>query len=382
MKIAIFNEFYPPDHLGGAERTAQVIYESLSGRSRNVCVLTGYVEKPSCENDIFRIIPRYNDPSRTIRKLTFIEKTRLDITSYFKAREFYKNNDITILLVRSVRGISLRPIFAAIDLGIPVIFMVPDDWLAKLKISCDRSFVWGAFRKAVLYKNFDYEHILCPSEYLLNIYLKAGFKKEKLSLFPHAVDTEIFKPGGQKKNLSGTGIIFVGRLFSNKGLHVLVEASKLLKESGKTFQITVAGKGDEEYESSVKRKVKDYGLEESFAFKGMVPQDDLPDYYRSSDIAVVPSLQEAFGITLIEAMSCGLPVVASRTQAIPEIINDGVDGVLVEPGDPGSLAKGLARLIEDKGKRASLGASAREKAINEFSLDKYIEKLEKILGLG
>jgi glycosyltransferase involved in cell wall biosynthesis len=381
MKIAIFNEFYPPDHLGGAERTAQVIYERLSGRGRDVCVLTGYVEKPSQEGDIFRMIPRYNDPSGSIRKLTFIEKTRLDVISYFKAKEFYKKNGVSILLVRSVRGISLRPIFAAMDLGIPVIFMVPDDWLAELKASCDRSFIWGALRKRVLYKNFDYEHILCPSEYLLNIYSKAGFKKEKLSLFPHAVDTEMFKPGGQREDMPGTHIIFVGRLFSNKGLHVLVEASKLLKEDGKTFRITVIGKGDEEYESSVKRKVEDYDLEENFAFKGMIPQSDLPDFYRSSDIAVVPSLQEAFGITLIEAMSCGLPVVASKIQAIPEIINDGIDGILVESGSPDSLAKGLISLMEDASKRTSLGASARKKAVNEYSLDKYIEKLEKVLDL-
>ena len=379
MKIAIFNEFYPPDHLGGAERTVQLIYEELSRRGQQSCVLTGYLEKPSSGGDIFRIIPRYNDPSRTIRRLTFIEKLRLDIISYFEARKFYQKNNVSILLVRSARGISLRPIFAAMDLGIPVIFMVPDKWLADLKKDCDSSVVYGKLRKKFLYGNFDFHRILCPSKCLFDEYLNAGFKRERLTILPHGTDVDKFKPGKRDDSLAGTNIIFVGRIFSIKGVHVLVEAAKILKESGHIFRINIIGKGQDEYESDIRKKIDEYGLDGNVFLEGMVSQEDIPKYYKNSDIAVVPSLKESFGITLIEAMSSGLPVIASKVGAIPEIIEDGTDGILVEPDEPEVLARAIALLIENKQKRIALGEKAREKTVRDFSLNKFMDGLEKVL---
>ncbi|MEA3490205.1 MAG: glycosyltransferase family 4 protein [Candidatus Omnitrophota bacterium] len=379
LKIAIFNEFYPPDHLGGAERTAQLIYETMSGRGHDVSVLSGYVGRPSVEDRIYRKIPRYNDPRDTVSRLSFLRKLNLDTVSYFIARDFLKRGNFSVFFVRSVRGISFRPVMAALRLKIPVVFFVPDDWLAKLKTNRDKSSIYNHLVKKYLYGDFDFQKILCPSRKLFDDYLKAGFKEEKLLIVPHGVDTHMFRPVEKKDSSRLANIIYVGRLFPSKGVHVLVEAARILKVKGYGFQVQIIGKGNDDYEKAIKSDVENYGLKESFVFRGMVPQRDLPEYYRQADIAVIPSLEEPFGITLIEAMASGLPVVASRVDAIPENVNDGMDGVLVDPNNPASLAGTLGPLIEDRGKRLALGGRARQKAVQKFSLERFIDKIETLL---
>ncbi len=379
LNIAVFNELYPPDHLGGAERTAELLFKELSKKGHHVRVLTGYTRHPSREEGISRILPLYNDPAKRVDKLLWLKKLYYDVTSYSTAQSFFKAGDFSVLLARSVRYMSFRPITAALAIGIPVVFIVPDDWLARLKEGCDKSFVYGTLRKKFLYGGFDFSRVLCPSEYVLDAYVKAAFRRESLSVLPHGVDVDRFKPEERVAGPAPVKLIYVGRLFPAKGVHVLIEAAKVIREKGRDFRIDIIGKGQERYEEDLRKKIEEYGLGPKVILKGMVPQEDLPEHYRQADIAVAPSLKETFGITLIEAMSSGLPVVASGVEAIPENIEDGVDGMLVKPENPDVLAGAVISLMDDREKRLRMGRAAREKAVRDFSLQKFISKLEEIL---
>ena len=100
------------------------------------------------------------------------------------------------------------------------------------------------------------------------------------------------------------------------------------------------------------------------------------------DVGVVPSLlQEPFGLVNIELMACGLPVIASRVGGIPEIVLDGVTGLLVEPNDPQALSEAMAKLLDDPELRKRMGENARKHVVQNFSLETYLDRLSEICGI-
>jgi len=110
-------------------------------------------------------------------------------------------------------------------------------------------------------------------------------------------------------------------------------------------------------------------------FIGFIPNEDLPCWYRKADLVVLPSVYETFGIPLIEAMASGTPVLATRVGGIPEIVEDGRVGILVEPGSVEQLADGIRNLIRDDKRLFQMGEEARQMVIDKFSWDKAVTTL-------
>ena len=117
----------------------------------------------------------------------------------------------------------------------------------------------------------------------------------------------------------------------------------------------------------LKRRARELGIAEAITFKGAQPRAELPDAYRAASVCVVPSRFESMSYTCMEAMACGRPVVAARTGALPEVITDGVDGLLVPPEDPAALAAAIGRLLLDEAARRRLGEAARARVLSSFS---------------
>ena len=151
-------------------------------------------------------------------------------------------------------------------------------------------------------------------------------------------------------------VLFLGHLHTRKGPTILAEAIPLMTAARPTRYVFV---GPDMGEEGVLRQVVEAsGVADRVHIQGQVEADDLPGLYASADVFVFPTAwpTEGFGLVAAEAMACGTPVVASRIGAIPEIVKDGVTGLLFEPGDPQDLADKLSRLLDDDELRARMGA--------------------------
>jgi phosphatidyl-myo-inositol alpha-mannosyltransferase len=158
---------------------------------------------------------------------------------------------------------------------------------------------------------------------------------------------------------AGPTILFVGRLEERKGFPVAVEAFRRLADERADLRMVVAGDGKER--AAVDRL--DPEQRGRILLLGSVSNERLPGYHAAADVYLGPALGgESFGIVLVEAMAAGLPVVASRIGGYDEVVRDGVDGLLVPPGDPGALASATARILDDPVLAAHLSQAGRARA--------------------
>ncbi|MCS6806053.1 MAG: glycosyltransferase family 4 protein [Acidobacteriota bacterium] len=174
----------------------------------------------------------------------------------------------------------------------------------------------------------------------------------------------------------GTHLLLIAaRLHPEKGYEYLFEAMAKLKHrfNGK-IKLLVAGKGAllEHYQ----RMVCSLQCDDVVTFLGF--RKDLPDVMAAVDLFVLPSVAEAFGLVLAEALYLGTPVVATRVGGIPEIVDDGVDGVLVPPADSEALADAIAELLNDPARRRQMAGAGRHKVVSRFQFNQMVRAYEAI----
>jgi len=163
--------------------------------------------------------------------------------------------------------------------------------------------------------------------------------------------------------------LYCGRLVEEKGCDVLLRAAKLLDD--KRFVLFLAGAGDDAYVKSLQESAA--GATNRTVFLGFVK--DAGRLFAQADIGVIPTVQrEAFGLSVIEAMQCGCPVVTTDNGAQSEYIENGRNGILTPPGDAGALADALARLLDDDALRRSVGAAGRNCFEERLSYEHFYKK--------
>ena len=155
--------------------------------------------------------------------------------------------------------------------------------------------------------------------------------------------------------------------------------ARVLKRGIKTRMVMV---GDGSERTNAEHRARCLGVYDSCSFVGKQPR--IVDYLSVSDILLLPSEQESFGLAALEAMACELPVIASRVGGLPEVVTDGETGFLSEVGDVDKMASDAARLLTDDEFRRSMGARARESALDRYRTDlvipKYIDFYERVLA--
>lgn len=187
---------------------------------------------------------------------------------------------------------------------------------------------------------------------------------DSIKVIHNAVDTTSFSPG--KRKFEKKVVLFTGRLISAKGIRYLVEAMPIiLRESPETLFLFIGSGNASPYE----RRLKELNIDQdSYKFLGYLREaKDLVEYYRSASVYVAPTLYENLPIRVLEAMACGVPVVASNVCAIPEAVRDGINGFLVQPGSISQLAERVCCLLADSKLGAKMGENARRTVIDEFN---------------
>ena len=162
----------------------------------------------------------------------------------------------------------------------------------------------------------------------------------------------------------------VSRFFPVKGIRYLIDAFPRVLAARPDARLLLVGRGPEE--GALKAQAAALGIEERVVFAGF--QRDSAAYAGTFDVAVVPSLEEGFGLVAVEAMALGVPVVASRVDGLQEVITDGRSGLLVPPADPAAIADAVLRVLGDRELRARLSDGGRAES-ERFSLDRYAARL-------
>lgn len=202
---------------------------------------------------------------------------------------------------------------------------------------------------------------------------------EKTRLIHNGVDVDAFRPapdpGARRELRRRIGLpeeapvaVFTGRLDPEKRVDLLLEAwDDVLRQLPDARLLVVGGDGGYRGRSHELRGLASrLGLRDAVTFTGRI--DDVRDHLRASDLFVLPSDREGFSVSALEAMSCGLPVVATATSGMRRLVADGRTGALVPIGDREALSRSLRRLLAASGERRELGEAARERVVRHFSL--------------
>ncbi|MEZ5440772.1 MAG: glycosyltransferase family 4 protein [Lysobacterales bacterium] len=195
-----------------------------------------------------------------------------------------------------------------------------------------------------------------------------GWSESRICVVHNGVDLDRFVPGHRQINPSCVVIGVAARLAPMKGLEYLIEAFARLRDLHKPVKLRIAGEGS--LRGSLEAKVAEFGLKPMVEFLGHV--EDMPSFYRDIDVFVLPSVaMEGFPLGILEAMSSGLPVVATRVAGAPESVEDGVTGLLVPPRDPLALSLAIGRLVDSPELIVTMGDAGRQRAEREFSLQQF-----------
>jgi glycosyltransferase involved in cell wall biosynthesis len=258
--------------------------------------------------------------------------------------------------------------------------IISSSWARSASITRER-FMW---RRA--------KRLLAVSENIKDELVRGyEISPDRVRVIHNGVDSQVFKPDPKRDEIRETlgwkdhrVVLFVGQLSPRKGLDVLIRASQLVAEESKEVRIVIVGgipsyqeASTRAYVSLLRQYAAALGLDKVVDFFGPVPNSELPRIYSAADIFVLPSFYEGLPKSMLEAMACGMPCVASDLLGIAGVLTDDV-GVRVQPGDARKLADAIILLSRDVALRTYLGRKAREKVVRDLTWDEAARKIQRI----
>lgn len=362
MKITLMVPFFPPKWRGGVEISTYKIAKHLAQRGHEVSVIT------SLDKGL---------PVRSSEQGFFVYRTRYPRIKIIGIMIFWLG--IWLILTRInpdvVHG-------QTANMALPA--------LLNRKMRGKPYYIWGQGSEIYLRWLFKKQYLkLIFKHASMVIALTEDMRREireicdrQVVVVPNGVDLNQFENVSGKDirrqleiSVGRKVIVFVGRLHPIKGLGYLVRAMKLVKERNKDAVLVMVGGGEEK--GRLEKLAADLGLLEDIRFVDSVASEEVPRFLMASDVFVLPSMSEGFPNVILEAMACGLPIVATRVGGLPEIIEDGKNGLLVEPGNPEQIAGSILQLLGDDRVREKISENNREKVKN-YDWERVIDKLEEI----
>lgn len=357
MKILVIGNFSFSEY-GGAKTVANYLIDGYKSAGHCVSVISF----PKTNGIFAKIFSQFLD--------VFNPKSIIYLKKVLK-----KETPDIVHLHNIHRDMSAYAVKAIADMGFPVVVTLHESWAlcsnfnlvngVDGKIKCaDRK---SHFEIPFLMRNFFIKKFLSsagfiftPSEFSKMTLIKiGGYESDKVVVVNNGIDTKLFIPKDKKQEKNKFNIIFAGRPTAKKGINWLKEAVFLAKkESGLEINLEIIGG------------------------ENNVSYEKLPEYYRGADALVQPSLvHETFGLTIAEAMACGIPVVVSNMGAMPEVAGDA--GVVIDANDYDGLKVSIIDMAVNVNKRIKMGLIGRELAEKFFDSKlmcrRYLERIEKLV---
>lgn len=398
MHLAFVTNLYPPYVVGGNELLCDELVRALRGRGHRVSVLCGRGRELASHPDLTGALEvdldRKQDTFLGGRLPSPWEAFRLHLfspRSYGVTRRWLAERRPDLVIVWNLYMTSLSPLVAARRSGLPVLVHVCDKWLyfglfdlepllrplaawKRVALRLARHTLQPVLRAATRPLR-----LVAISEFMKSVYVRAGLDARDVDVIHLGVPTRDFAPVTRPPRGAGEPLklLFAGSLWEGKGPQTAIRALGRLRRQGVPARLDVCGDGAPHFVELLERMIREEGVSECVTLHGRVSREQVRDFCASRDVLVFPSQwDEPFAAVPIEAMSCGMAIVATTAGGTPEAIADAETGLLVRPGDPDALAGALARLAGDDGLRLRLGAQAARVARERFDLERYLDRLE------
>jgi len=368
--VMVISQFYPL--LGGAEVQAQRLAASLRRRGVQLFVLTQRMKKlPAYE--VIDGIPVY----RSIRTVGLPFLWGLFYIGSVALFLYRKRNDFTIIHCHILQ--ELQTIVAILFK-----YLFNKKVIAKMSssgLTSDLNLMKGTLAGRItlrLLRKADRVVSLCSQS--TSELLKCDFSPGMVIEIPNGVDTNIFSRNIQGKEHTQKTITFIGRFDCFKGVEYLLEGFKQVVSRGADVMLKLIGNGI--LEEQLRNRAVALEIQQRVIFRGW--QEDIAEELCGTDIFVLPSLSEGMSNVLLEAMACGLPVVATTVGGNTDLIKDRHNGILVSPGDPIALSEAIMELLENDALARTLGAAARKTVEDHYSLeyisDSYLQLYNRLVS--
>ena len=353
MRIALVTEYYYP-HLGGVTEHVHNLALQFQRQGHPTIVVTARMRQPPHpdtgmdEEDppfVYRI-----GTSRTIYSAGSFARITTGLGLRRQLRDLFRRERIDVVHVHGGLNPTLGLVApeAAWDLGLPVVATF-HSWFAS-------SALCRIFRRTLQQRLDRHAALLAVSQPVVDAH--ARYFEADWEIIPNGVDTDFFHMDASRGPPAGDPeLLFLGRLDPRNGLDTVLDAMPRVLEYFPGARLTVAGDGP--LRPVYERMARSLGPRVQFL--GRV-NGDRPGHYARADMYLCPTTKASFGITLLEAMACGTPLVVSDITGFRELVGEGPEAVLVPKNDPAAWATTIVGLREDRQRLARMGAAGRRKA--------------------
>ncbi len=360
---------------------AYCLCRALARRSIELTILAPSVS-PSVTIDGARIIGMgKSDPARDLRHQAY-DWLKFNLAVLAKARAIVRETEPD--LVHHIfpswidYGYSLYPIFARDRPFIYGPILTRSDGNAPKRVSQKESLV--RFCRERLLKRLYTQTLRRSARVIVSVEhaldLLPPFVRGKSETICHGVDTELFLPATSRKEGSDFKVVLIGRLIPGKGIAVAIKAISLARSAIPNILLQVAGVGPRRAELEVLARAE--GVQDCVQFLNAVDHNRVPSLLRNSDVLCCPSTTDASPTVILEGMACGLPIVATNTAGIPEMLGHGKNGLLIKPNDPEELGRALVKLHNFPELARELGRNGRIDAQRRFDWNVIAERLVEV----
>lgn len=246
--------------------------------------------------------------------------------------------------------------------------------------------VWGSdvfrFPKYSLFHKYIFKLTISRADKLFSTskVMKTEIEKytgKKIFVIPFGIDVERFRPIKVENGFNDDSLVIgtVKTLETRYGIEFLIRAFALIrrKNHGKKIKLLICGKGT--LLDELKSLALELGVQEDTIFTGYINHDQVQFYHNKLDIYVAPSLEESFGVAVLEASACQKPVVVSNVGGLPEVVDQGITGFIVEPKSPSDLSSAIEKLIDNASLRVEMGIKGRNKVSEEYDWNKCVSSM-------
>ena len=398
MRILLISNLYPPHYIGGYEIGCKFIADGLSQKGHNVFILTSKygVGKKKIEDNIFRILNYVGDDGNNlfVRRYNHIRTAILGRLNYLITNNTIKLLKPDLVFVGNLLNISIFPVKAVQSRKVPIVYHLSDYSLEEFindNIS-EKKPIKRFYRNTIYgfmkFNDFDFTHIITISEAVKKRFVRIGFLEENVSVIPLPRGFNpalIAKEGLQHSSSKDRKIklLYVGRISEEKGIHIAIKSVENLVNQHRigNLSLEIIGSGDINYNKYLYSLIESVDLTTFVKFKGPISYDEVLMKYRNYDMLLVPSIwEEPFGLIIVEAMSQGLPVIATKTGGIPEIIEDGKNGLLVPTGDSVRMAEAIKKLVDDPSLYEKISRNGIKRVQEEYTNEKIVGKINNYIS--